>query len=246
MQNVFIEAKGFISQRNLPVVSRVAPIIPEIEYEASAYGHWVFDNSGTQLTSKVGPKVLTVQAGATVQPEYGPNYVELASKNGNALMTDLLDNVAQFTMMGVIHPRGTGLDISMGTLSSGTGSTGASCFTSAGVPYITIRTNPASLAVGGSIPSDSPLFVALSVDVPTNTYTALVGIQGQVFTKSGGITWNKSDTAIALGNSRYLSTNVNKMRAYEFAVFNKSCTLEELINMEYRARKRCQLRGITY
>lgn len=246
MQNVFIEAKGFISQRNLPIISKVAPIIPELAYEATAYGHWVFDNSGTQLTSKVGSKVLTVQAGATIQPEYGPNYVDLACKNGNALMTDLLDNVAQFTMMGVIHPRATALDVSMGTMGSGTGANGAGYFTSAGVPYITIRTNPASLAVGGSIPSDSPLFVALSMDVPTNTYVALVGIQGQVFSKTGTMTWSKSDTAIALGNSRYASTNTAKLRAYEFAVFNKSCTLEELTNMEYRARQRCQLRGISY
>lgn len=246
MENVFIQAKGFISQRNLPVISRVAPIIPELAYEASAYGHWVFDNSGNSLNSKVGSKVLTLQAGATVPPVYGANYVELACKNGNALMTDLLDNVAQFTMMGVIQPRNTALDISMGTMNTGASATGAGIFTSAGVPYLTIRANPSSLSIGGVIASDAPLFAALSIDVPTNTYTALVGIQGQVFTKSGTITWNKSDTAIALGNSRYVSTNTNKMRAYEFAVFNKSMTIEELTNIEYRARQRCQLRGISY
>ncbi|MDC4032272.1 hypothetical protein K3F86_02630, partial [Acinetobacter baumannii] len=68
MNQLFFQAKNFVSKRSLPKLSNVDDLLPNLEYDA--YGHWVFKNTSASLIDKVNNRLLALQSDATVQPTY--------------------------------------------------------------------------------------------------------------------------------------------------------------------------------
>lgn len=251
MPNLFFQATGFVSQRNLPVLSNIDDIIYVEQYEMDAFGHWIFDDKNP-LLSKSNAATLTVQTGATIAPEYAASYVKLSAGMGNALMTSLQDTAGTFTLVALIQPESTSLLNVMGTLGANTPTpvTGAGIFTSANKVCSTVRGGTASLDTQLTLDPSKPVLVAFSVDNVAKTISMLTSQNGVIQTATGVISaYAPSTASIGIGNSRYSTSaafDPLKTKFYEAIVYNKSLTMAQLQAVAARSKKRMQNRGITF
>ena len=260
MANLFFQATGFVSQRNLPVLSNIDEIIYTEKYEADAYAHWVFGTDNTSLTDKVNSRNLTVQAGATIQPTFTANNIVLSASVGNALITDLVDTASQnTTFCAVVKTSVTALSILIGNLvsSGATTSSGQGIFASAGQGYMTVK--PAAANATGGANSVAPLpanditqtdffFIAGSHDKASKTvviYTERLGVGGTRQTIYTG-TYEASVNKIAIGNGYYAGVVPGTFTFAEAIIYNKVLTLSQMQAVAVRAKKRMQNRGITF
>lgn len=260
MTQLFFKAENFTSNRSLPRLSNVEPLLPNYEFES--YGHWVFTSSSESLVDKVNFRNLTLQSGAVVQPTYSDTGVTVSTAVGNALLSDLADTSSQnITMTAVVRCNVTALSILLGNLvpSNNTSSSGLSAFVSTNKAYLTVKPTAAtgaatngisSLTPSASINQTSNFFIGISVDKSTKKGIIFVS-QGNTESSIDSVysssTYASSANKLAIGNSVYSSSNVTSNTATfaEAVIFDKALTLTEIQAVANRAKSRMSSRGIT-
>ncbi|MFY5418704.1 hypothetical protein ACOUDP_03980 [Acinetobacter baumannii] len=257
MTQLFFKAENFVSDRALPVLNDVGPIVPNLEN--NSYDHWVFKDSSASLKGVVNGHLLTLQQNAAYMPVFSNSGVTISTAMGNALISDIVDSSDQsITMAAVVKCNTIALSILLGNLvpSNSTTSSGLSGFASGGKTYLTVKPTTlggpggiSSLACPSNISQTSNFFIAISVDKVTK--------QGIIFTKQADIetsnettytaaTYDASLNNHALGNSAYSGQNTltNLATFAEAIFFNKALNMTELQGLATRSKSRMADRGI--
>jgi len=250
MSNLFFKAEGFSSSRTLPTLSDVQDIISIPTLEADAYGHWEFGGDQSSLIDKVNARSLTLQAGATVQPEYGENYVRLGAAKGQSLQSGLLDSaVTDYTVSGVVMPEDVVLMVLLGNLGSNDVGLGAGLFTSANKVYVTARTGVSSVDPGLALDMSKPAFISMSVNKTTGVVNIVAMQNGATFENTATGAQVEAAAPISVGNSRYTTGgayNTLKNKYYEAVIHSRALSISEMKAIANRAKVRLAARGITF
>lgn len=260
MSNLCIQVEGYVSPfaGQLPTVQTEDLIYVE-RYEADAYGHWLFGTDSSSLVDKVNARSLTVQAGATVQPTFSSNHVELANKNGNALISDLVDAaLTDITAIFVVKTSTAGLHVIGGNLpaSSSTTASGSGVFVNANKSYI--NSKPAVANGTGSISNATSnqvidqvnnFLVAMSINKTTKEcliYTLQNGVESSFSSAFSG-TYETSPNHISVGNGYYTASSAGPTTSFaEAIIYNKALSLAEIKAVAGRAKVRQEHRGVTF
>ena len=248
MTNLCFQIDGYVSPfaDQLPKVQTEDLIYIE-KFEEDAYGHWLFGGTSTSLVDKVNGRTLTLQAGATVQPEYGENYVHLGAAKGQSLQSGLIDSaVTGYTISGLVQPETSDLMVLLGSLGTNTEPQGAGVFTSAGKVFATARTGVSSLDPGLALDISKPVFVSVSVNKTSGVVNIVAMQNGVTFEKTSTGAQVDSGTALSVGNSRYTTStayNTLKNKYYEAIIHNKALSIAEMKAMANRAKIRQTKRG---
>ena len=259
MSNLCIQVEGYVSPfaNQLPKVQTEDLIYIE-KYEADAYGHWLFGTDSSSLVDKVNARNLTVQAGATVQPTFNSNYVQLANQNGNALISDLVDAaLTDITAIFVVKTSTAGLHIAGGNLptSSSTTASGSGIFVSANKSYLNSKPAVANgtgfisnVTSGQVIDQVNNFLVAMSINKTTKQcliYTMQSGIESSFSSAFSG-TYENSPNHISVGNGYYTAAAGPTTSFAEAIIYDKALSVAELQAVATRAKLRQQNRGITF
>lgn len=250
MSNLFFKAEGFSSSRTLPTLADVQDIISVPTLETDAYGHWEFGGDQSSLIDKVNARSLTLQAGATVQPEYGVNYVRVGAAKGQSLQSGLLDSaVTDYTVSGVVMPETSDLMVLLGNLGGNDVGLGAGLFTSANKVYVTARTGVSSLDSGLALDMSKPVFISMSVNKTTGVVNIVTMQNGATFENTATGAPAEAATAISVGNSRYTTStayNTLKNKYYEAVIHSRALSISEMKSIANRAKVRLAARDITF
>ncbi|EXG71794.1 hypothetical protein [Acinetobacter baumannii] len=256
MNQLFFQAKNFVSKRSLPKLSNVEDLLPNYEFES--YGHWLFGGDSSSLIDVVNGKLLALQGGATVQPVYTDNSVTLSIANGNALISDLIDSSNQsVTLCTVVKCSSTALSILLGNLVpfGSTASSGLGGFASAGKAYLTLKAitgtggaGIGSLTPAASITQTNNFFIAISVDKATKKGIVYVQQAGTESSNEATYASPSYDTALnKFGICNVAYTGAAGSATYnEAVIFDKALTLDEIKAVASRAKDRMKNRGITF
>lgn len=254
MTNLCFQVEGYVSPfaKQLPKIQTEDLIYIE-KFEEDVYGHWLFGNNVGTLIDKVNSRSLIVQPGASVQPTYSDEYVSLSIKNGNALVSDLLDSaVSQFTMSGLFMPNSTNLSMIMGNLAAGSGetATGFGIFTSAGKLYATIRTQVSSWDVGLALDPAKPVFASLSINKTTGVANFVAQQNGVFYEKTTDgtnfLNYLNAGVAFSFGNNRYPSSFTTRNKMYEGIIHDKALSIDEIKMVANRMKIRQEHHGISF
>lgn len=255
--NLSIQVDDYVSPHaaKLPKVA-VEDIIYVEKYEMDSYGHWLFGGDSDSLKDKVNGKVLTMQAGATTQPIYNTNNIQLSASFGNALLTDLSDTDAQdITICGVFKVSTTTFAPLMGNLvpNSLTTTSGFGFFASDNVSVFTIKPLIAASTGGftgmtaGPLQQQSYFFISASVNKAAKKielYTRQMGA-GLSAERTWTSTYEASLNKIAIGNG-YYNGNFGNINVAEAIIYNKALTISEIELLSLRTQLRLNNRGITF
>ena len=257
MSHLFFKATGFTSSRDLPQLSGVEPLIPNVENKA--YAHWLFGGSASSLVDVVNNKQLTLQPGATINPAYSENGVTISTAYGNSLLSDITDAASQnITMIAVVRCNTTSLAVLLGNLLPTGVNTSSSCgaFASAGKAYATVKPSVSgsgvlnSLTPPASITQTSTFFIAVIVDKVAQK--AVIHIeQGAVDSSNEGVfssTYETSLNKIAVGNNCYTTsaTTSNTATYNEVIIFDRALTLAEIQAVATRSKERLANRNVSF
>lgn len=256
MAHLFFKATGFTSGRDLPALSKVEPLIPNVENKA--FGHWIFGGDELSLIDVVNQRSLTLQGGATTQPVYADSSVTIPTIPGNALLSDLNDESSQsLTLCAVVKCSSTVLSILLGNLvpSGSTESSGLGAFASDGKAYLTLRPQAGSAAGGigsltpaGNIVQTNNFFIAVSVDKSTKkgiVYAQQSGAELNNEVLYTAASYQSSLNKIAIGNVAY--TGAAGSATYsEAIIFNKALNLAEIKAVALRSKERLLSRNVTF
>ena len=249
MSNLTIQINDYVSPfaKDLPKVASINDLINAEKYETGAWGHWIFADNSTSLADKVNNRNLTLQSGATVQPTYSADYISLATKSGNALLTGLNDSLSAFTQIVVVQPQSTELTVLLGNLGTISNQQGIGIFTSSSKVYLTSRTAVSSWDVGLNLDMAKPVLIGYSLDKTASTINFIAMQNDIMYTKtSPSGTFVAANTELAVGNSRYTSSSTNYIKYYESIAYNKALTLSELQAVATRSKTRLEHRGINF
>lgn len=251
MTNLCIQVEDYVSPfaTQLPKVQTEDLIYIE-KFEGDAYGHWLFEKDSVSLIDRVNSRSLTLQAGATVQPEYSTNYVRLGAAKGQSLQSGLLDNaVTGYTVSGVVQPEDVSLMVLMGTLGATDAPQGAGVFTSANKLYVTGRTGVSSLEPGLVLDMSKPAFISMSINKTSGVVNIVAMQNGVTFEKTATGAQVEAGTALSIGNSRYTTSagyNTLRNKFYEAIIHNKALSIAEMKAVANRAKVRQANRGLTF
>lgn len=251
MSNLCIQVEDYVSPfaGRLPSVQTEDLIYIE-KYEEDSYGHWVFEKNSASLIDRVNSRSLTLQAGATVQPEYATNYLQLGAAMGNSLQSGLFDNtVTGFTMSALVQPEDTSLMILFGCLGGLDFPTGGGGFTSVSKVYLTIRTGVSSLDSGLALDMTKPVFISFSINKTTGTSNLVAMQNGIVVEKTRNGVYVASAAALSVGNSRYTTSASYaplRNKFYEAIIHDRALSLSEMKAVASRAKTRQANRGIAF
>lgn len=256
MSYLFFKATGFTSSRALPVLQNVEPLIPSLENKA--YGHWLFGGNESSLTDVVHNRLLTLQAGATVQPSYAENSVTIPTTIGNALLSDITDGADQsVTLCAVVKCASTSLSVLLGnlvTFDTAT-SSGLAAFLSANKAYATVKPatannagGVASLAAPATITQTANLFIAISVDKVTKK--VIIYAQQGAIESSNEATYTSASYAasinkIGVGNVAYVG-GLGAATYSEAIIFDKALSLAEIQEVATRSKERLANRNVSF
>lgn len=254
--NIFFQATGFTSQRNLPVIQNIEDIIYAEKFEQTSYDHWLFLDDAP-LVGRVNNRVLSLQGGATVPPQYSSEGVALTNAKGSALLTDLIDNSAtSITAIYVTKCDTTGLHLLGMTLptSNVTNENGFGVYLSGNKAYVNVK--PLIASSGGSlagltnnqaITQTDFCLSAVSVNKSSNevvVYTLQKGIESSAIGAFAGAYENVAKK-VAVGNAYYTAGEFGiKTKFIEAIVFDRALTLEEIKGVASRSRARLFHRNI--
>ncbi|MEN8389781.1 hypothetical protein ABFP25_01190 [Acinetobacter indicus] len=251
MTNLCFQVEGYVSPfaKQLPKIQTEDLIYIE-KFEEDVYGHWLFGNNVGTLIDKVNSRSLIVQPGASVQPTYSDEYVSLSIKDGNALVSDLLDSaVSQFTMSGLFMPNSTNLSTIMGNLAAASGetATGFGIFTSAGKLYATIRTQVSSWDVGIALDPVKPVFASISINKTTGIVNFVAQQAGIFYEKTTpNLNYLNAGVPFSFGNNRFPSSFTNTNKMYEGIIHDKALSIDEIKMVANRMKIRQEQRGIIF
>lgn len=256
MSYLFFKATGFASSRNLPQLSGVEPLIPNIENQS--YGHWLFGHDASSLIDVVNGRALTLQGGATTQPTYAATSVTIPTTVGNALLSDLIDVSDQsMTLCAVVKCASTALSVLLGNLVTfdTTTSSGLSAFSSANKVYLTVKPTTAtnvggiaSLTPAVTITQTSNFFIAASVNKSTKKgiiYVQQAGVESnnEAIYTSGS--YQASTNKIGIGNVAY-NGGLGVATYNEAIIFDKALTLDEIKAVAARSKERLSNRNVSF
>lgn len=259
MSNLTIQINDYVSPfaKYLPKVASIGDLIYVEKHETDAFGHWIFADNSTSLVDKVNNRNLTLQSGATVQPIYTTNSVQLSAKAGNALLSGLSDTATQdVTVALVVKCNQTTLSILGGNLpfSASTTENGFSPFASANKVYQGLK--PTKVAETGgfnsvtnnqSLTQTDYMFVVMSVNKSEKSgilYTQQNGVEADIESLYRAAYENSSNIAIA--NSAYSKITSGSLVYAEAIIYNKALTLTEIKALAKRSKKRLEYRGVTF
>ncbi|WP_104488831.1 hypothetical protein [Acinetobacter indicus] len=249
--NLTIQVENYVSPfaAQLPKIATQDLIYVE-KFEEDAYGHWVFGGDANSLVDKVNSRSLTLQAGATIQPEYGENYVRLSAAKGQSLQSGLLDSaVTDYTVSGVVMPEDVALMVLLGNLGSNDVGLGAGLFTSENKVYVTARTGVSSVDAGLALDMSKPAFISMSVNKTTGVVNIVAMQNGATFENTATGAQVEAAAPISVGNSRFTISaayNTLKNKYYEAIIHDKALSIAEMKAMADRAKIRQANRGLTF
>ncbi|MDS7933594.1 hypothetical protein RMB03_20780 [Acinetobacter sp. V91_7] len=247
--NICIQIEDYISPfaSQLPKVETEDLIYVE-KYESDSYDHWMFGSDSNSLIGKVNSHTLTVQNGATVQPSYGDNYVDLSVKGGNALISQLLDSsVTGFTLSGLVKPRTSELSTLMGVLGASSTSDGFGLFTVGEKLYATIRPQVSSWDVGIVLDPAMPVFTSISINKTAGTAVFCAYQDGMFYSKeTGNLSYVNSNLPLSIGNNRYASSVNSTTQHFESIIHTKALTVSQIQALAQRMKVRQEHRGVIF
>lgn len=256
MTHLFFKATGFTSGRDLPQLSGVEPLIPNVE--SASYGHWLYGGGSNSLIDKVNSRVLTAIPGATATPSYTENSLNLSTAIKNGLISNLEDKASQdIAMCAVVKVSSAGITQILGNLvaSSDATTSGVGVFVLSQKVYVNVKPTTGNPTPGGinslspdlTLDYSKPFFVAFSVNKTLKKVIIFVS-QGGV-TKSAESTFSSaylgSLNNFAVGNSVY-STGNNTASFYESIIFNNSLTFIQIEAIAMRSKERLANRNVSF
>lgn len=226
-----------------------------VDYEATAWEHWIFDAGASSLAGRVNNRMLVP---VSVAPTYAAAHLTIANAANNGLYTGYADTAAAVdTLFGVFRLPANNLLVPLfGGYSTST--RGRMLFASAGT---TAARNTLAQASGTTISNrdtSQPLtteawvFAALVCDfsATTKAIRALIGGQaGYAGTGTGSYTPRVSPTnpnnQLVVGRDDYASGAGGTLDCAEFGIFNRALTLAQLGDLYMRCKARQAARGNT-
>lgn len=257
MTQLFFKATSFRSNVAQHMLNDVQALI---DYEADALAHWIFDkSSNSTLIDMDGYNALSLQSGATIQPVFSAQGVEISTKIGNALLSDIYSEVGQSLTMSVVCKMSSVVSgaanpvMLMGCLPT-TGVGPAVWFQTSGTTpgmNFGLRNSPATNIF--NIPNFMPvagqyLFVSMSIDETAKKVTGYVrslGLNGHA-DKVHTLTSARSSNPIALGSSHYGNEGIVQTTFAEAMIHPRALTLTEMQDLASRAALRCAKRGVIF
>lgn len=255
MTQLFFKATSFRSNVATHTLSDVKALF---DYEADTIAHWIFDNnSEIVLTDMDGENILSLQSGATIQPIFSAQGVEISTKIGNALLSDIYSEVGQSLTMSLVCKMSSVTAIStpamlMGCLpTSGVGP--AIWFHTSGTVGINIgvRNSPNTdlIAIPNFMPAAGQyFFVSMSIDKVSKTITGYaknIGANSSA-NRTYTVASAKSTNPIALGSSHYGNEGIVQTTFAEAMIHPRALTLTEMQELALRTANRCIKRGISF
>lgn len=257
MTQLFFKATSFRSNVATHTLSDVRALF---DYEADTIAHWIFDNnSEIVLTDMDGENILSLQSGATIQPVFSTQGVEISTKIGNALLSDIYSEVGQSLTMSLVCKMSsvtagtTTAVMLMGCLPT-TGVGPAIWFQSSGTTLginIGIRNTPTTdlIAIPNFMPAAGQyFFVSMSIDKVSKTITGYaknIGANSSA-NRTYTVASAKSTNPIALGNSHYGNEGIVQTTFAEAMIHPRALTLTEMQDLASRAALRCAKRGVIF
>lgn len=250
MTQIFFKAEGFVSGRTLSILTNVESLISVVEKEA--YDHWIFNNGSASLFGLNVRKSLTLRAGATVQPIYHGNGVEISTLTANPLLSDFSDlSSNNYTLAAVITGVGTpvGLTQLMGNLPIPTAGSGAGAFLEGSRINFNVRpvTNTSNVSNTSALDTLKPFLVIYSINKQSKVQTMYVEQSGNIFetTKAFAQAYTANGNVLAMGNIALTSSaSERKMKYSEFIIFPKALNASEMRLLAKRSKDRMVNLGI--
>ncbi|EHU2650156.1 hypothetical protein ACIN5162_1832 [Acinetobacter baumannii OIFC0162] len=254
--NIFFQASGYVSQRNLPIIKNIEDIIYTEKFEQTSYDHWLFLDE-TPLVGRVNNRVLSLQGGATVPPVYSSEGMALANAKGSAMLTDLTDNSStSITAVYVTKCTTDTLHLLGMTLpnTNAPNENGFGAYLSGNKAYLNLK--PLLANSGGAlqgltnnqaITQAEFCITAVSVNKSTNEvilYTQQNGVESWVEGSFSGIYENMAKK-IAVGNAYYnVADSGAKTKYLEAIIFDRALEVDEIKGVASRSRVRLLNRNI--
>lgn len=250
MTQVFFKAKGFVSGRTLATLTNVESIISVAEKES--YDHWIFNNGSASLFGLNAGKSLTLRAGATLQPIYHGDGVEISTLTSNPLLSDFSDSSSNnYTVAAVITGIGAAKEIThlMGNLPLGSAGSGAGAFLEYSRINFNVRPAANTSNVSNALTLDTlkPFLAIYSVDKQSKVQTMYVEQSGNIFeaTKAFAEAYTANGNVLAMGNIALTSQVIErKMKYSEFIIFPKALNTSEIRLLAERSKGRMVDLGI--
>lgn len=249
----------------LPVISARLdmPIIPSedieelVDYEPTAWAHWIFDRGAGSMSDRVNQRELAPISNA---PTFQSNYITIPNASSSGLYTGFEDiEAAKDTLFGVFRLPATNNMISiMGGYSYPSAVRGGMTYVSSG----TIELRELRLIFAGTtitqrntsmgVPTGVWVFVATSRDFSgaTKHVSCLVGgEEGYEGTGTGTylprVSPDNPNNQIVLGRDDYTSGAGGDFDCAEFGIFDRVLSLTELQSLYARRKAALAEKGIT-
>ena len=252
MTQVFFKAKSFVSNRTLPVLNNVENVIGIAEKES--YDHWIFDNDLASLVGLNSGKLLTLKDGATVQPIYHSNSVEISTLVENPLLSDFSDTSSNnYTVAAVITGTGEFKAVTnlIGNLPIPSAASGAGAYLEYSRVNFNVRPVAHAANASNALTLDTlkPFLAIYSVDKQAKVQTMYVEQSGNIFEATKAFTgaYTANGNVLAMGNIALTSqTDERKMKYSEFIIFPEALSIDEMKLLANRSKERMSDIGIIF
>lgn len=220
-----------------------ADTAPLVDYEVTAFDHWIFDNGPASLTGLKEGTVLTPQ---TTAPTYGADSIIISSDYQKGLLSTKAD-AAELTSIVVLKRPAqvtSGVHLLYGNMSA-TGFDGSCAFNGA-TDTLFGRVKPSSASASRALTNPaigSYIFTALSEKVGIDT---ILYVGGYAIATTPNAAKTLSAVNQGLGNLAYSTgLSAKTMEIAEYILFDTALTEAQLNAVYARSKARLLKRGIT-